>query len=333
MGLTLETSPLLGNAYLEKMYCGEHTNPVHLLEAYLVRYLKMGRAGGARLIWLHYEALTYMPWALEKRVFASGLPIVFDIDDAIFHRYDSHRRRLVRVFLGNKIDRVMKNSSMVLAGNGYLAERAQNAGARSVQVVPTVLDTTLYAAVEKPQRNHADCKVVGWIGSPSTWSEYMAPMMPLLGSVAAEFGAKIMAVGAGPFTAEYPNLDNRNWSEATEVPLIQEMDIGVMPLSDTPWARGKCGYKLIQYMACGLPVIASPVGVNAEIVEHGVNGFLAKTEAEWAEALRILLHDPVLRARMGVEGRRKIQQDYSLAAWGPRVAQMLRQVSEIGRQA
>lgn len=105
-----------------------------------------------------------------------------------------------------------------------------------------------------------------------------------------------------------------------------------MPLTDTPWARGKCGYKLIQYMACGLPVIASPVGVNTEIVEHGVNGFLASTEAEWIEALRTLLSDAALRARMGEAGRRKVERDYSLQVWGPRVAQILRDAANQGRQ-
>jgi len=104
------------------------------------------------------------------------------------------------------------------------------------------------------------------------------------------------------------------------------MDVGIMPLTDTPWARGKCGYKLIQYMACGLPVIASPVGVNAEIVEHGVNGFLASTENEWRAALGVLLGDSSLRQRMGAEGRRKVEREYSLAVWGPKVAAMLQSV-------
>lgn len=104
-----------------------------------------------------------------------------------------------------------------------------------------------------------------------------------------------------------------------------------MPLTDTPWSRGKCGYKLIQYMAFGIPVIASPVGVNAEIVEHGVNGFLASSDAEWVEALQTLLQDPDLRARMAETGRRRVERDYSLQVSGPRVAQMLRGVAAQGK--
>ena len=123
------------------------------------------------------------------------------------------------------------------------------------------------------------------------------------------------------------------WTEETEVSLIQSMDIGVMPLHNTDWARGKCGYKLIQYMACGLPVVASPVGVNKDIVEHGVNGLLAETDAEWRSAIKTLLADAELRRRMGAAGCRKVEEYYSLQIWGPRVAQMLRGVADEGRRA
>ena len=114
---------------------------------------------------------------------------------------------------------------------------------------------------------------------------------------------------------------------------IQTMDIGVMPLPDTAWARGKCGYKLIQYMACGLPVVASPVGVNKEIVEHGVNGFIAESDEEWRSAIETLLSDADLRRRMGAAGRKKVEDSYSLQVWGPRVAQMLRRVADESRKA
>ena len=141
-------------------------------------------------------------------------------------------------------------------------------------------------------------------------------------------GAGLRIVGARPDAAREGAFVFEPWSEATEVPLIQTFDIGIMPLTDTPWARGKCGYKLIQYMACGLPVIASPVGVNADIVEHGVNGFLADTEEEWAQAISTLLNDRELRRRMGAAGRKKVEAEYSLQVWGPKVAAMIRDVVE-----
>lgn len=113
--------------------------------------------------------------------------------------------------------------------------------------------------------------------------------------------------------------------------LFHEIDIGIMPLTDIPWARGKCGYKLIQYMARDIPVIASPVGFNAEIVEHGVNGFLASSDAGWSEALQTLLRDASLLARMGEARWREVERDYSLQVWGPRVAQMLRDMADKGK--
>jgi hypothetical protein len=114
---------------------------------------------------------------------------------------------------------------------------------------------------------------------------------------------------------------------------LVSMDIGVMPLPDTPWARGKCSYKLIQYMACGLPVVTPPVGMNKEIVEHCVNGFLAESGEEWRKAIEALISNPDLRRRMGAAGHKKVEDSYSLQVWGPRVAQMLRQVADEGQKA
>jgi len=144
--------------------------------------------------------------------------------------------------------------------------------------------------------------------------------------------ALFRAVGAAMQPETVGSLEILPWTEDTEVSLIQNMDIGVMPLPETPWTRGKCGYKLIQYMACGLPVVASPVGVNCEIVEHGVNGFLAETNEEWRSAVETLLSDADLRRRMGAAGRKKVEDSYSLQVWGPRVAQMLRQVADEGQK-
>ena len=284
----------------------------------------MRRPNKADAIWLEKEALPWVPAGLEKGLWPKDVPVISDYDDAVFHRYDLHRLGAVRRCLGRKIDHVMTRSDLVMAGNAYLAERAEKARARRVEIVPTVVDTDVYT-MAKPNIDR-DGPFMGWIGTPSTWTEYMEPMIELLASVAAETGARLRAVGAAK-SAAHPILDTLPWSEKSEVALIQSMDIGLMPLTDTPWARGKCGYKLIQYMACGLPVVASPVGVNTEIVDQGVNGFLASTETEWREALVTLLRDPDLRAQMGSAGRAKIEAEYSLQTWGPKVAKMLKETA------
>lgn len=307
-----------------KQYNEKKSRSISVAIGYFKRLRQLYQSGHTDALWIEKEALPWLPWSLERALLPQA-PIVSDYDDAVFHRYDLHRSPIVRRLLGRKIDGVMAASALVMAGNAYLAQRAREAGARRVEIVPTVVDIESYGL--KPHGDPAASSAIGWIGSPSTWTEYMRPMMPLLADIARRHGARIRAVGAGKAAAADPMLDNLPWSEDTEVASIHAMDIGVMPLTDTPWSRGKCGYKLIQYMACGLPVVASPVGVNAEIVEHGVNGFLATTEAEWRDALDTLLTDEDLRWRMGEAGRRKIEEHYSLQVWGPRVARLIADVA------
>ena len=327
-GITPTFAPFFDTSYLERLYCEQSTLGL-LLGAFVRRVSRLRHAGKADLLWLEKEALPWLPWFIERMLIPTGIPLVVDYDDALFHRYDMHRSSAVRRLLGRKLDRLMASVALVTAGNRYLADRAKAAGASRVEIVPTVVDLNAYTP--RPEPVSTQPPLIGWIGTPSTWAEYMVPLMPLLTRVAECHGARIAVVGAGHAAEAHPLLDNLPWTEDSEVARIHAMDIGIMPLGDTPWARGKCGYKLIQYMACGLPVIASPVGVNAEIVEHGVNGFLASTEAEWKEALETLLRDSDLRTQMGKEGRRKVEREYSLQVWGPRVAKMLHEVAHHGQ--
>lgn len=324
-GMETVIEPFFGGSYLANLYANRSTFP-QALAAYGRRMRQLGRGSRADVLWLEKEALPWLPWAVENRLLPKGVPLVVDLDDAVFHNYDLHRSGVVRHVLGDKLDRLMARAALVTAGNPYLADRARAAGAARVEIIPTVVDLCTY--VPAPPKKAGEAATIGWIGTPSTWQAYVQPLMPLLADVTAAAGARIMAVGAGHAATAHPLLDSKPWSEETEVARIHEMSIGIMPLADTPWAKGKCGYKLIQYMACGLPVIASPVGVNADIVEHGVNGFLAQTEAEWGEAIRTLLDDPDLRQRMGAAGRSKVEAQFALQFWGPRVAAMLAGVAK-----
>lgn len=312
--------PYFEDDYLLHLYAGAPTRRI-AMRALGRRLRDLRRVAGSDLLWIEKEALPWLPWTVERMALPKGVPFAVDYDDAVFHRYDLHASAAVRAVLGKKLDQLMAAATLVTAGNAYLADRATRAGARWVEIVPTVVDAELYRA--KPAQSDTGPARIGWIGSPSTWAEYMVPMMPMLAEVAGRVGARIMAVGAGREAGVHPLLENRPWSEDREVADILDMDLGLMPLMDTPWARGKCGYKLIQYMACGLPVIASPVGVNRDIVQHGVNGFLAETDAEWRAALATLLGDPALRMKMGQAGRAIVEERYSLQVWGPRVAEML----------
>lgn len=317
----MEHAAFFDDRYLTDLYAGKK-NYFRLMRYYANRLRTLRRRPRPDLIWLEYEALPWLPWWQEKALLPTGVPIVSDYDDAIFHRYDRHRLGAVRSLLGQKIDKVMRHSALVTAGNAYLADRARAAGAPKVEVVPTVVDLDRYPLL--PGDAPRTALRVGWVGTPETWAGFAKPLYQTLLPVLHAEQAVFRAVGASLTPETDARLEIVTWRESEEAELIRSLDVGVMPLPDTPWARGKCGYKLIQYMACGLPVIASPVGVNSDIVEHGVNGFLASTDEEWSEALQTLLRDPALRSRMGREGRRKVEREFSLQVWGPRVADMMR---------
>lgn len=327
-GFTVEIAPFFDDSYLQALYSGKAMRGSTW--RYMVRRTRQIRVRPQPdLIWLEKEALPWIPWLLESAVLPRGIPIISDFDDAIFHRYDSHPSALIRRLLGEKIDRIMERSRLVTAGNSYLADRARSAGAYQVEIVPTVVDLTHYSVRDDAS---ADRPVsVGWIGTPHTWSEYGRDFYNRIKETLSAHNARFRAIGAHLESTSHGLLDIVPWSEESEVDAVKSFDIGVMPLTDTPWTRGKCGYKLIQYMACGLPVVASPVGVNREIVEHGVNGFLAETDDEWRVAIEALLADESLRARMGALGRKKVEERYSLQMWGPRLAKILKSIVREGK--
>ena len=324
-GFELLHRPLLDDAYLQRLYVGHGRQGRHVAARYIDRLRWLLSSPDVDIIWLHCELFPYLPGLLERLSGWPGKPVVFDFDDPIFHNYDQHPKRPIRRFLGRKLHSTIGAAEMAFCGNNYLAEYARPLCSQ-IEIVPTIVDTEIFRP--SPGKRLVDLSNrIGWIGTPSTWNEYLLGMLPMLNQIAASNGGQIAVMGADCKAKPHPHLDLVKWSEEGEVPFLQTLDVGIMPLTDTPWARGKCGYKLIQYMACGLPVVASPVGVNKEIVEHGVNGFLAESDAEWRTAIEALISDPELRQRMGAAGRTKVKNEYSLQVWGPRVANMLRSVA------
>lgn len=323
-GIDVEWHPLLDDAYVHGLTQGTRPPRVTIARRYIERVWQLLRTGRADALWVYAELFPYLPATFERLAFARGIPLVYDFDDAFFHQYDTAARPFVRRMLGGKLEPLLRGAAACMCGNAYLRDYADNFCDRTI-ILPTVVDTDAYgAATVERQRALA----IGWIGTPSTWA-YLRPILPVLADLAAERGIRIRVVGAGAAaeTDRFLGLDLIDWQEETEIAEVQQMDIGVMPLPDEAWARGKSGYKLIQYMACGLPVVASPVGVNTDIVNVGETGFLARTPAEWRQALIALLDDAVLRRRMGEGGRRRAEEYYSLKRCAPVMVEMFRSIT------
>ncbi len=324
-GIEVDYHALLPDDYVRGLGSGRTYPRGKTLRLYLDRLRQLLAGTDADAIWVYAELFPYLPGSWEKLAFRSGKPVVYDCDDAFFHAYDAHPRGWVRRLLGRKLEPLLRGAAACFCGNAYLESYVSRFSGNTM-LLPTVVDTNLYGPAIGPRPDRP--VTIGWIGSPSTWP-YVRPILPLLRELAQSHGIRIRVVGAGPGARAdaFPGLDLVEWSEESEVEEVQAMDVGIMPLPDAIWAEGKCGYKLIQYMACALPVVASPVGVNREIIAPGINGFLAEGEEEWRDALLRLINDAELRSGKGAAGRRRVEKLYSLQVHAPRLVAALQSLA------
>lgn len=322
-GIQIDVRPLLDDHYLRRLYAGQMPW-VSVIRAYAGRIFRLLADRDYEVIWIEKELFPWLPAWLAQMILPRRARLIVDYDDAIFHNYDMHSSQLVRMLLGRKIDKVMRRADMVTAGNQYLADRARATECLQVEVLPTVIDLARYPVVQKLYRD-CDAIVIGWIGSPST-AHYLKQVASVATRLQEKHAVKFLAIGSRPDQVKGSPFQAVQWAESNEVELLRSIDIGIMPLEDGPWERGKCGYKIIQYMACSLPVVASPVGVNQDIVIHGTNGFLAKTEDEWVNALTQLIGDAQLRRTMGRAGRGLVEETYCLQVQAPRLAGLIRRL-------
>jgi glycosyltransferase involved in cell wall biosynthesis len=341
-GFEFDIVPLLSNDYVEAIYneeAGYNEEAVYngktaetvegslsaVGAAYFRRLFKLLRRHSYDLIWLEKEALPWIPAGIEA-LLLRGVPYVVDLDDAWFLRYDAHPSAAIRRLLWGKIEAIARRSSLVVAGNNYLGAQVREAGARRVEVIPSSIDLTRYPAepaLPPLKSGPAEPIIIGWIGTPHT-VVYLSMIEPALRQVLSAGGAKLHVIGAS-VPANLADLPSASfaWAESTEVEAITRFDIGIMPLRDGEWEKGKCGYKLLQAMAAARPVIASAVGANTDIIQDGVNGLLVSLSSQWVAAMKCLIDDPMLRHRLGLAGRRTVEQGYSLAANFSRLASAL----------
>lgn len=288
--------------------------------SYFRRLKDILRSKNYDLLIIQYEVFPYFPSWAEFLLSKFGIPYLVDYDDAIFHNYDKNKNLLVQFFYNNKIRRVIKYASAVVVGSHYLFEYASKFNF-SVSLVPTVVNLTRYNSTTGISNSNF---TVGWIGSSST-SKYLLPYIDLFRKLSIQ-GIEFSFIG---FYEGYKHMFNginvtwHNWSECSEISVIKSFSVGIMPLDDTPWTKGKCGFKLIQYMACGLPVIASPVGENNYIVRHGENGFLARDPNDWYKYILMLKENKVNSVELGKNGQEIVKNIYSLENTGKKIVEII----------
>lgn len=247
-----------------------------------------------------------------ERKFSKKGKVVFDFDDAIWLQNVSKANKSL-AFLKNpqKTKGIISISNLVFAGNEYLANYAKQYNA-NVKVIPTTIDTLNHHNQVKIHKEK-EVITIGWTGTHSTL-KYLEDLGGVVEALSNKFTFRFLVICDKAPSLNWKGLEFTKWKRETEIEDLLQIDIGIMPLSDTEWAKGKCGFKILQYMALGIPAVAAPVGVNKEIVEHGINGYLASTSKDWIMYITRLAKDANLRNRMGKAGRQTVVDKYSVEA-------------------
>lgn len=302
-GYSVDQQNFLTDSYLERLYAGKGARLAELCSRYIRRVVRILRTPSSAILWVEKEALPWLPAWLEC-ILIGDRTLVIDFDDAWQLRYKD--TWLTKRFVGFKLEKLARRADAVTVANRELASWARDAGCRNVVKVPTVVDIARYAPVAEPPFPFT----IGWIGTPLN-VKYLTSILPVLQKMSAA-GARLLAIGvADNLALPGVTVEAVPWSYDTEARQLSRCHVGIMPLHDERWEQHKSGYKLIQYMAAGRPVVASPVGTNNDIVVEGETGLFARSDAEWLTALEKLHDDRDLRQRMGAAGRRRCERLFS----------------------
>jgi glycosyltransferase involved in cell wall biosynthesis len=334
-GITLTLKPFLDSKAFEMLY-QRHALPytaLALMKSGLRRLADLLLLNQADAVLVQREAMIFGPPLFEwmtVRLFKR--PMVLDLDDATYVTYTSPTYGKFGQALKwvGKTDYLIRWARVVTCGNRSIAEYVESKGARA-RIIPTVVDTALFQPA--PRRAGGDPVVIGWIGTHSTFP-YLESIFPVLSELAKMFEFRLKIVGAGKDEVSVPEVEVENlpWKLAREVADFQSIDIGLYPIDASlysgKWAAGKSGFKAIQYMAVGIPYVATPVGGSAEIGEPDTTHFFATTSDEWRRALEVLLSDVERRQRMGAAGRRHAVEHYDLQAQADKLAEALREAAK-----
>jgi glycosyltransferase involved in cell wall biosynthesis len=288
----------------------------------LRRFADLARSGRYDVVFVPREAVQLGTALFERLVARRGPKLVFDFDDAIWLPNASEANRgFAWLKRAEKTQEIIAASALVLAGNEFLADYARQFNP-AVEVVPTTIDTDQYQP--RPAGPERDAICIGWSGSLTTIVHFDLAV-PVLRRLKERYGERVYfkLIGYSGYRVDDLDLLGVRWDPASEVDDLSEFDIGIMPLPDDEWSKGKCGLKGLQYMALGIPSAMSPVGVNTTIIDDGVNGFLPASEDEWVARLSELIESADLRARLGAAGRATVVRDYSVDSQRGRYLELL----------
>lgn len=275
------------------------------------------------VVYILREAALLGPAVFERLIHQARVPIVFDFDDAIFVSYRSPSNGYLSYLkFASKTKTICRIASHVMVGNPYLADYARQVNNR-VTVIPTTIDTEKYRV--PPPKTSAGPPVIGWTGSYST-VQHLDTLRAALTRLATRESFRLRVIGTPAYECEPVVVEAMPWRAETELDDLGAIDIGVMPLPDDNWSKGKCGLKALQFMALGIPTVCSPVGVNTDIIQDDQNGFIAASEDEWVDKLSRLLKSHELRRRLGQAGRVTVEQKYSAITQTPRVYEVFKSV-------
>ncbi len=327
LGAEVTIAPMLDAAAFGRLYRpgGVPGKALDFVRAAARRGAAIDRAGAYDAVFVHREVWPLRLPALERRLLARNRRIVFDFDDAIFlPNVSAANRALGFLKAPEKSAWLAGHARALTAGNAFLEDWAHRHAAPDARVfaVPTAVDTARWRPQATPQKGDGLVRL-GWIGSHSTmpFLESLAPVIEALGARHPELRLTVIGATTDRFAGM---LETIPWTLEGEVEALDRIDIGLAPLPDSDWARGKCGLKLIQYLALEKPVVASAVGVHPEMIEHGAQGLLVDRPGGWIPALERLIADKALRRSMGARGRVRVIERYSVDAVAPRLFEALR---------
>lgn len=284
-----------------------------VLKSFIRRWMHIRSVKKYNLVFIYREAFMLGTLFFEKSIKRKRIPIIFDFDDAIWlNDVSDGNKELKWLKRPSKTNDICQMASLVITGNQYLANHASQFNDKVV-IVPTTIDTRYHKPSGRKKIKETVC--IGWTGTSTTLKHYRT-LIPVLVRLKEKFGERITfrVISDVSLTCSSLMVENIKWNNIAEIEQLEQIDIGIMPLPNDKWAKGKCGFKGLQYMALGIPAVLSPVGVNTEIVTDGVTGFLAGCDVEWFEKLSQLIEDGELRKKLGEAGRIVVENRFSVFA-------------------